>query len=232
MGRELRALREEVLSREVGAARKEWGGRTRVALVYPNRYATGMSNLGFLTVHARINARADALCERAFLPGPAEGRLLRGRKLPLSALESGRPLSDFDVVAFSLSYENDLLNVPPILAAGGVPALRHLRRGGGRPRPLVLAGGFAASLNPEPAGTIADAVVVGDGERAVDAILSLGSPRPDDPGYLAELAAVPGVYVPWGYEPEYAGRGDGRTLVGLTPRRGFPGVVVREEVPL
>src|SRR5512144_1653609 len=119
MRRELRAFRDAVLSREVGAARKEWGGRTRVALVYPNRYATGMSNLGFLTVHARINARPGALCERAFLPGPAEWRLLRERGLPLSTLESGRPLADFDIVAFSLSYENDLLNVPPILSAAG-----------------------------------------------------------------------------------------------------------------
>ncbi len=232
MRRDLRAIREAVLSREVGVARKEWGGRTRVALVYPNRYATGMSNLGFLTVHARINARPGALCERAFLPAPAEWRLLRERGLPLSALESGRPLSDFDVVAFSLSYENDLLNVPPILSAAGMPPFRGLRDRGARPRPLVLAGGFAASLNPEPAGTIADAVVVGDGERAVDAILALGSPRPGDPGYLADLAAVPGVYVPGGYEPQYGGPGEEGALRALTPRRGFPGRVVREEVAL
>ena len=232
MSRDLRAFREAVLSREVGATRKEWGGRTRVALVYPNRYATGMSNLGFLVVHARINARADALCERAFLPGPAEGRLLRDRGTPLSALESGRPLSDFDVVAFSLSYENDLLNVPPILSAAGVPPFRDLREGGARSRPLVLGGGFAASLNPEPAATIADAVVVGDGERAVDAILSLGPPRPADAGYLKDLAAVPGVYVPAGYEPDYAGPGEEGTLLALRPRPGYPRRVVREEVSL
>ncbi len=232
MRRELRALREAVLSREVGAVRKEWGGRTRVALVYPNRYATGMSNLGFLTVHARINARSDALCERAFLPGSAEERVRRDRGTPLCALESGRPLSDFDVVAFSLSYENDLLNVPPILSAAGVPPFRGPRSEGPGPRPLVLAGGFAASLNPEPAGTIADAVVVGDGEKAVDAILALGLPHPDDAGYLKDLAAVPGVYVPGGYEPEYAGPGEEGTLRALTPRPGFPGRVVREEVSL
>ena len=230
--RELRAFREAVLSREVGAARKEWGGRTRVALVYPNRYATGMSNLGFLTVHARINARPGALCERAFLPGPAEWRLLRERGLPLSTLESGRPLADFDIVAFSLSYENDLLNVPPILSAAGIPPFRSLRGAGARSGPLVLAGGFAASLNPEPAGTLADAVVVGDGERAVEAILALGPPRPGDPGYLADLASVPGVYVPGGYEPQYAGPGEEGIFLALTPRPGFPDRVVREEVPL
>ncbi len=232
MRRELRTHREELLSREVGAARKEWGGRTRVALVYPNRYATAMSNLGFLGVHARINARPGALCERAFLPGPAEWRLLRERGLPLSALESGRPLSDFDVVAFSLSYENDLLNVPPILSAAGVLPFREARSAGARSGPLVLAGGFAASLNPEPAGTIADAVVVGDGERAVDAILALGRPRRGDPGYLADLAAVPGVYVPGGYEPQYAGADGQGALLALTPRAGFPARVVREEVAL
>ncbi len=232
MRREFRALREAVLSREVGASRKDWGGRTKVALVFPNRYATGMSNLGFLTVYARINARPDALCERAFLPGPAEWRLLRDRGFPLPALESGRPLSDFDVVAFSLSYENDLLNVPLILSAGGVPPFRELRDGGPGRRPLVLAGGFAASLNPEPAGTVADAVVVGDGERAVDAILSLGPPRPGDPGYLADLAAVPGVYVPAGYEPDYSGPAEDAPLLALAPRPGFPGRVVREEISL
>lgn len=231
-GWNLRAFRDAVLSRETGAVRKEWGGRTRVALVYPNRYATGMSNLGFLSVHARINARPDALCERAFLPGPRERRLLSGRGLPLSALESGRPLADFDVVAFSLSYENDLLNVPQLLASGGVPPFRDARRGPGGARPLVVAGGFAASLNPEPSGTIADAVVVGDGERAVESILSLGRPRPGDEAYLADLAAVPGVYVPGGYDPEYGGPGDAGNLLALMPRSGFPARVVREAVAL
>lgn len=243
---------EEILSREIGAVRKEWGGRLRVALVYPNRYEAAMSNLGFLTIYARINARADAVCERAFLPREAEGRARRrggrrpmprgepaGRGLPLTTLESGRTLSDFDVVAFSLSYENDLLNLPALLAAGGVPPFRTDRAGAKpsrrRERPLVLAGGFAASLSPEPAGTLADAVVVGDGERAVGSILDLGTPRPADDGYLRELAAIPGLFVPAGYVPEYVrpeGSGPeapGR-LCGLRPRPGFPARVVREKV--
>src|SRR5512145_1722037 len=97
-------------AREAGGVRKEWGGKIRVALVYPNRYAAGMSNLGFLLVHAGINARADALCERVFLAGPGGQREVAppGRAAGSAggrALESGRPLSDFDVVAFSLSYE-------------------------------------------------------------------------------------------------------------------------------
>ena len=114
---------------EIFAARKDWGAGIRVALVYPNRYAAGMSNLGFLLIYARINARTDALCERVFLSGdgrrraPPQGRGTGAANSPTEGrtLESGRPLSSFDVVAVSLSYENDLLNVPAILAAGGVP---------------------------------------------------------------------------------------------------------------
>ncbi|MBI5420215.1 MAG: radical SAM protein [Deltaproteobacteria bacterium] len=237
MSWEIRKLHEAVLAREVGTVRKEWGGRLRVALVYPNRYGAGMSNLGFLSIHARINKRPDALCERAFLPDGAEERLLARRPLPLSTLESGTPLKAFDIVAFSLSYENDLLHLPAILSAGGVPQFRSDRASGDGPRPLVLAGGFAASLNPEPSGAFADAVVIGDGERAVETILDLGAPRPGDEGYLRELAAIPGVYVPAGYVPRYADPatgdppGSGR-LQAMESLPGFPVCVVREAVPL
>jgi radical SAM superfamily enzyme YgiQ (UPF0313 family) len=251
---ETRRFHEEILSREVGAVRKRWGERLRVALVYPNRYEAAMSNLGFLTIYARVNARADAVCERAFLPGERTGKVLHGgykrprprgepagRGLPLTTLESSRPLSDFDIVAISLSYENDLLNLPRLLVAGGVPPFRA-DRAAGKPsrlkkRPLVLAGGFAASLSPEPAGAVADAVVVGDGERAIGSILDLGSPRPADDGYLKELAAIPGLFVPAGYLPEYDSRaGTGLSppgrFAGLAPRPGFPARVVRETISL
>ncbi len=230
---------------EVFAVRKEWGGKFRVALIYPNRYAAGMSNLGFLLIHAGINRRPDALCERVFLsgeagprPGPPHGK---GRPFPPGSPgegrseESGRPLSDFDLVAISLSYENDLLNVPRILAAGGIPPFREDRAASGNRYPLVVAGGFAASLNPEPAGVFADAVVVGDGERATDLVIDSGKGLPSDPGFLRTLAALPGVYVPGGYRPEY-GETD-RTgspasgfpiLRSIDPLPGFPGRVVRE----
>lgn len=193
-----------------------------------------MSNLGFLTIHARVNARPDALCERAFLPGPGDARRRGGRLgAPLVSLESKRPLSAFDIVAFSLSYERDLLNVPRILAAGGVSPFRSDRARVAAFAPLVLAGGFAASLNPEPAGVVADAVVVGEGERVMDAVLDLGPPRPADSGYLRELAAVPGIFVSSGYVPEYGAGGQGAPrLLGLRAAPGFPERVKREIVPL
>jgi radical SAM superfamily enzyme YgiQ (UPF0313 family) len=206
-----------------------------------------MSNLGFLLIHAQINARPDALCERVFLSGggrrgspprrpgagspnpPREGR----------SLETGRPLSSFDTVAISLSYENDLLNVPAILAAGGVPPFREDRAAFGGRHPLVVAGGFAASLNPEPAGAFADAVVVGDGERAVDFLLDHGPGPAGDPGYRRELSAIPGVYVPGGYRPEYAessptdrASGGLPALRAIEPLPGFPARVAREVLDL
>jgi len=230
--------------------RKEWGGRLRVALVYPNRYPAGMSNLGFLLVYALINARHDALCERVFLRGAAGrgegaprrsgGRSPSGRPGEGRSLESGRPLSSFDVVALSLSYELDLLNVPAILDAGGIPPFREDRAARGERFPLVVAGGFAASLNPEPVGVFADAVVVGDGERAVHALLDSGPPVPGDPGCLRGLAAIPGIYVPGGYRlalddasPRKAGSAGPMPLLrAVEPLPGYPPRVAREVLDL
>jgi radical SAM superfamily enzyme YgiQ (UPF0313 family) len=207
-----------------------------------------MSNLGFLLIYARINARPDALCERAFLSGDGRRRAPPrgpGAGPPANSpvegrtLESGRPLSSFDVVAVSLSYENDLLNVPAILAAGGIPPFREDRAASGGRYPLVVAGGFAASLNPEPVGVFADAVVVGDGERAVDLLLERKPGSAGDPGYRRELSAIPGVYVPGGYTPEYAesppsdrAAGGLPALRAIEPLPGFPARVAREVLDL
>ncbi len=230
-------FREAILSRETGGGRKEWGGRLRVALVYPNRYSVAMANLGFLTIHARINARVDSLCERAFLPDPRDSAGTAAAKATLGTLESGRPLSEFDIVAFSLSCETDLANLPAVLSSGGVLPIRTDREASGVRQPVVIGGGFAASLNPEMAGAIADAVVVGDGERALSALIDLGAPGGDRSGYLREVACIPGLYVPSGYRPDYddlrAGDppGGGR-LRALSPLPGFPDRVIRETVDL
>ncbi|GAB4227924.1 MAG: radical SAM protein [Deltaproteobacteria bacterium] len=235
---------------EIFAVRKDWGGKFRVALVYPNRYPAGMSNLGFLLLYARINARNDALCERVFLCGAGERREAAPRRIRESSppnrtaegrsVESGRPLSAYDAVAVSLSYESDLLNLPAILEAGGVPPFREDRAAGGRRFPLVVAGGFAASLNPEPAGVFADAVVVGDGERAIESLIDSGPPAPADPAYLRRLASIPGVFVPAGYRlaldasPSRTGGAADElpALRGIEPLPGYPGRIAREVLDL
>src|SRR5512140_3361017 len=123
---------------ERGVVRKDPGGKLGVALVYPNTYRLGMANLGLHAVYRLLNADPAALCERAFLPD--DGSAPR-------TLESGRPLSDFDVVAFSLSFEDDYGNVRALLERAGLP-LRSADRD--ERHPLVVAGGIAVQINPEP----------------------------------------------------------------------------------
>ncbi len=145
---------------ESGAIRKSWHGRTRVCLVYPNTYRVGMSNLGFHAVYRLLNARDDVVCERAFLP--ADGA---GRGLAAASVESGRPLGDFDLIAFSVSFENDYLHVLEILERAGLPLQAELR---GSPHPLVLAGGVACFLNPEPLARFVEGLFMGEAVPLLD----------------------------------------------------------------
>src|SRR5512138_2774287 len=140
---------------ERGAVRKERGGKLGVALVYPNAYRLGMANLGLHAVYRLLNDDAAALCERAFLP--EDGGAPR-------TIESGRPLTAFDVVAFSLSFEEDYGNVLAILDRAGLP-LRSADRD--ERHQLVVAGGIAMQINPEPVAPFFDGILVGEGEVLV-----------------------------------------------------------------
>ena len=134
---------------ERGAVRKEPGGRLGVALVYPNAWRLGMANLGVHAVYRLLNADPAVRCERAFLP--EEGGEPR-------TVESDAPLRDFEVIAFSLSFEDDHPSVLRLLAGAGLP-LRSSARDGRHP--LVIAGGIAMQINPEPVAPFFDAILVG-----------------------------------------------------------------------
>ena len=215
------------LERERGTIRKPWGGKISICLVYPNIYYVGMSNLGFQTVYQRFNAEDDVLCERAFLPDPEDLREYRESQTPLFSLESQTALSDFDLVAFSLSFENDFLNILTLLDLGRIPLESRNR---GVKAPLVIAGGVAAFLNPEPISDFFDLFVLGEGEEVIEEFLDAyrrafsGRGRRDKEGLLGELGKVEGVYVPQGYEVSYGE--DGR-IEGMTPKAGFPYPVKR-----
>ena len=140
---------------------REWGARFPVALVYPQFYAVGMGNLGFQTMYHLLNAHPGFVCERAFLPSPEEADEHRRTRTPILSLESQRPLKDFAAVAFSISFEADYPYVLDLLAGAGIP-LRAAERGPGDP--LVLAGGVATFLNPEPLAPFVDAFFLGEGE--------------------------------------------------------------------
>ena len=192
-----------ILSSERGATPKNWGGKLPVCLVYPNRYRIAMSNLGFQAVYALLNAEPDILCERAFLPDPEDLKEYAKSRTQLLSLESQKPLGDFAVIAFSVSFESDYLNIPHIFTLAGIPPFASERDA---TRPLVLAGGAALFLNPEPVAELLDLVCVGEAETLLPPLVALLREEGQERNVLLErAAALPGIYVPAFYEVSYAG---------------------------
>ena len=172
------------LSREQGTVVKDWGGRLPVALVYPNAYYLGMSNLGVHALYRQLNSYDNVVGERVFWEGDS----------PIS-LESQRPLSDFAAVIFSISYELDYFNVVSILKSSGIPLYAQER---GEGQPLVIAGGPCIMANPMPISPFFDALAIGEAEPLLPKMLSViaegvGARRDD---VLKSLASLPGLYVP------------------------------------
>ena len=192
----------KTVSEETGALATKRGGRLSICLVYANHYAVGMSNLGFQAIYALFNSSADVLCERAFLPDAKELREYEKSGSRLLSLESQRPLSDYDIIAFSVSFENDYLNIPAIFELAGIPAFSADRGG---ESPLVIAGGAALMLNPEPIADFLDIVVVGEGEAILQPFLALleGETFPDRKALLEKASRLPGIYVPHLYTFRY-----------------------------
>lgn len=209
---------------------KDWDAvRLRFCLAFPDLYDVGMSHLGTKILYALVNARPEFLCERAFAPWPDLERELRAHRLPLAALESARPLCDFDVLGFSLQYELTYTNVLNLLDLAGLP-LRAADRGPGEP--LVIAGGPGAT-HPEPLAPFVDAFLIGDAEELLPRSLELladlreeGVPRRE---VLRRLAALGGWYCPALYAVRREARGgltvvDGERSAGPYPVRRAPAV--------
>src|SRR2546422_3878424 len=138
MSWKLRQEAQALLAAEQGTVYRDWGGRVSIALVYPNTYAVGMSTLGFQTIYRHLNALPDVVCERVFLPEPADLEEMRRTSTPPMSLESQRPLTDFQLVGFSVTYEGDYVNVLRLLDLAGIPLRSAERRSHD---PLVLMGG-------------------------------------------------------------------------------------------
>ncbi|MBW2108262.1 MAG: radical SAM protein, partial [Deltaproteobacteria bacterium] len=201
---------------ERGVVRKDWRGRISVALVYPNTYNVGMSSLGFQAVYGLFNNFEDVVCERVFLPGDGEGR----RRL--RSIESNRPLVDFDIIAFSISFENDFPNLLTMLGLAGLP-LRSSERP--PPTPLVIAGGVTSLLNPEPLAPFVDCFLIGEAEAILPAFLETFRDVQKRQDLLKALAqGVPGAYVPSLYRVRYGAQG---TIEAFEPQQGAPDRVRR-----
>src|SRR5712671_2808440 len=152
------------LAKETGYVRKPHGDRLRVALAFPNTYWVGMSNLGFQTVYSLFNAQDDIVCERVFLPPKQELAELLAAKAPLLTLESQTPVGDFDVFAFSVSFEWDYVNVLTLLRLAGIPRYAAERSA---KHPLIVIGGAVTFVNPEPLAPFADVIAAGEGEALI-----------------------------------------------------------------
>ena len=202
-------------------------GQLTVCLVSPNRYQTGMSSLGFQTVYSLLAGSDGIRCERGFLPDREELEEYRRSGTPLLSLESSTPLADFDVVAFSTSFEPDYLNIPLILKLARIPLYSNARS---RSDPLIIAGGAAFFINPEPVADLIDAICIGEGEDVIPGMIAtLLSPVDNGRrGLLQALAAIPGVYVPSFYHPRY----HGGELAGYDTEAGAPLPVTRVPVCL
>jgi len=220
-----------VLEKEKGAVQKPWGGKISICLLYPNSYHVGMSNLGFQTLYRILNADDDVVCERAFLPDPEDLHEYRNTQTPLFSLESQKPLSSFDILAFSVSFENDFLNVLTLLELAHIPLESRLRNGR---NPWVMAGGVAIFLNPEPVSEFFDLFILGEAEEVMGEFLEVyrqtfsDKKRREKDDLLRNLAGVEGVYVPKFYRVTYTEDGKIETM---DPQPGFPRKVKRRWVP-
>src|SRR5215510_305483 len=201
---EQRERARHILDKEIGYTRKPHGDRLRVALAFPNTYWVGMSNLGFQTMYRLFNADPDIVCERFFLPPKQELAAVMASRAPLLTLESQTPVADFDIVAFSVSFEWDYVNVLTLLRLAGLP--RYAAERTAR-HPLVVVGGAVTFVNPEPLAPFADVIAAGEGEALIPALRRAMSAATSRSDLLHLLAAERGFYVPSLYEPHYAGDG-------------------------
>ena len=194
---------------------KDWEKiQTKVALVFPDIYDIGVSNVGLKILYDQVNQRQDALAERAYAPWTDMEALMRTCGIPAYSLESKHPLVDFNIIGFSLPYETLYTNTLNILDLASIP-VRSADRDDSHP--IVIAGGHAAT-NPEPMHAFIDAFVIGEGEEVIHEIINIvqrvkgnksnmGNSTPpaayNRELLLRELAAIPGVYVPKFYEAHY-----------------------------
>jgi radical SAM superfamily enzyme YgiQ (UPF0313 family) len=212
---------KKLLADEKGTIYKAHGDHLQIALAFPNSYRLGMSNLGYQIVYRLFNTREDTVCERTFLPEPLEEIEYRKSRTRLFSWESQRAIDEFDVVAFSCSFEMDYLNVLKMLELSGLPLFSHERD---EHYPLVIMGGPAPWVNPEPIAPFIDAFVIGEAEGLTDQLVPLirshlEGGRWRKPDLLRALADLPGLYVPALYDVQY---NDNGTVAAVEPRDGAP----------
>lgn len=213
---------KRLLADERGTIYQPAGDQLKFALAFPNSYRLGMSNLGYQLVYRLLNEREDTVCERTFLPDPADIEEHRRSHTPLFSWETQRPVGEFDVIGFSVSFELDYLNVLKMLELAGLPLLAEERD---ESFPLIIMGGPAPWVNPEAVAPFIDAFIIGEAEGLTDLLIPvirehLGEGGwKDKPAMLRRLAQIQGIYVPSLYEYRY---NDDGTIAEIVPHEDAP----------
>lgn len=212
-------LKEKIdflLSKEQGTVYKNPGGKINVALVYPNTYHVGMSNLGFQGIYGLLNKMSDVVCERVFLPEDEDMEEYNRTDTELFTLESKRTLNRFDIVAFSVSFENDYPNILKILKLSKIP-FRSSQRSS--IYPLLIMGGVCAFFNPEPVADFFDIIFVGEAEELLPEFLDACRHSSDRSDILERSSVIEGLYVPQLYSVLYDSEGK---ITGRYSSEGAP----------
>jgi len=178
--------RKQILDQETGTVIKKWHHKLSVVLVFPNTYAVGMSNLGFQTIYSQLNHPDHVVCERAFINKHTQTN-------ECMSIESGRPLADFNIIAFSLFIENDFINILHALTLSDIP-IRAKNRD--KEAPLIMAGGVITFLNPEPVAPFIDVFYIGEAEHLLPQIFENIDVSLDKTQILNQIAQYPGIYIP------------------------------------
>ncbi|WP_333653439.1 radical SAM protein [Dissulfurispira sp.] len=231
MNRKLIEKADDLLSKEKGTIFKDPGGKINICLVYPNTYHVGMSNLGFQGIYGLLNRRDDVVCERAFLPDERDIEEYIRTETPVFSLESKRPLNRFDMVAFSISFENDYPNILKILDIAKIPFSSSERN---EYHPLLIAGGVCCFFNPEPIAPIFDVIFIGEAEESLNEFLERlrdKSKTHGGQGTRDEMKKDPlnieGLYIPEFYQTDYNNDG---TILKRVPINNAPEKIKRRYI--
>ena len=195
---------KKLLKEENGTIKKNFVGKISVALIYPNTYYLGMSNLGFQSLYYLFNNFPDIVCERGFLPSEEDLKEYQRTNTSLFSLESQKPINSFDIVAFSISFENDYLNLLRILKLSKIKIRTKERR---LSDPLIIAGGIASTANPEPVAEFVDIFILGEAEEILeDFILNYKKARSETENkteFLEFFNPIKEAYIPRFIEVDY-----------------------------
>ena len=200
MNKKLKNKANSLILHEKGVVFKDPGGRINIALCFPNKYSVAMSSLGFQGIYGFFNSLSDVVCERVFSPDQEDREEYEKSGAEPFSLESRRPLSAFDIIAFSVSFENDYPNLLRMLKMARIPLRSSERKS---QYPLVIMGGVCAFYNPEPLADFMDVIFVGEAEEMLEEFLSQYRQASAREELLEKLKAIKGIYLPRFYSVHY-----------------------------